>query len=60
MYDWLNQTKSEFKDSEFLKLYIDFAREELVKRISFRVIKMIEEGAIKEVKKFIKLKVKKI
>ena len=59
MYDWINQTKSEFKDSEFLKLYIDFAREELVKRISFRVIKMIEEGAIKEVKKFIKLKIKK-
>ena len=59
MYDWLNKTKSEFKDDEFLKLYIDFKREELVKRISLRTIKMIEEGAIKEVKKFIKLKIKK-
>jgi len=54
MYEWLNKTKSEFKDEEFLKLYIDFKREDLIKRISLRSIKMIEEGAIKEVKKFIK------
>jgi tRNA dimethylallyltransferase len=59
MYDWLNKTKSEFKDEEFLKLYIDFKREDLIKRISLRSLKMIEEGAIKEVKKFIKLKIKK-
>ena len=59
MYEWLNKTKSEFKDEEFLKLYIDFKREDLIKRISLRTIKMIEEGAIKEVKKFIKLKIKK-
>jgi len=59
MYEWLNKTKSEFKDEEFLKLYIDFKREDLIKRISLRSIKMIEEGAIIEVKKFIKLKIKK-
>ena len=59
MYQWLNKTKSEFKDDEFIKLYIDFKREDLIKRISLRSIKMIEEGAIKEVKKFIKLKIKK-
>ena len=59
MYEWLNKTKSEFKDDEFIKLYIDFKREELIKRISLRLTKMIEEGAIKEVKKFIKLKIKK-
>jgi len=59
MYEWLNKTKSEFKDEEFLKLYIDFKREDLIKRISLRTIKMIEDGAIKEVKKFIKLKIKK-
>ena len=28
MYEWLNKTKSEFKDNEFIKLYIDFARED--------------------------------
>ena len=59
MYEWLIKTKSEFKDGEFLKLYIDFNRQDLIKRISLRSIKMIEEGAIKEVKKFIKSKIKK-
>jgi len=59
MYEWLNKTKSEFKDEEFLKLYINFKREDLIKRISLRSIKMIKEGAIKEVKKFIKLRIKK-
>lgn len=59
MYDWLKKTKPEFNDDEFLKLYIDFKREELIKRISLRLIKMMEVGAIREVKKFIKSKVKK-
>jgi tRNA dimethylallyltransferase len=59
MYKWLNKTKSEFKKEEFLKLYIDFKREDLIKRISLRSIEMIKEGAIKEVKKFIKSKIKK-
>ena len=59
MYDWLNKTKSSFKDNEFLKLYINFKREKLIKRISLRTTKMIKEGAIKEVKKFISLKIKK-
>jgi tRNA dimethylallyltransferase len=59
MYEWLKKTKPEFKDDEFLKLYIEFKREELIKRISLRSAKMIDEGAIKEVKKFLKFKVKK-
>ena len=59
MYEWLNKTKSEFKEEDFLKLYIDFKREDLIKRISIRSIKMIDEGAIKEVKRFKKLKIKK-
>jgi tRNA dimethylallyltransferase len=59
IYEWLNKTKSEFEDDDFLKLYIDFKREDLIKRISLRTIKMIEDGAIKEVKKFVKSKIKK-
>ena len=59
MYEWLSKTKSQFKDEEFLKLYIDFKREDLIKRISLRTTKMIKEGAIKEVKNFIKLKIEK-
>ena len=59
MYDWLDKTKSEFDEDHFLKLYIDFKREELVNRIALRSTKMIDSGAITEVKNFIKLKIKK-
>jgi len=59
MYEWLNKTKPKFKDKEFLKIYIEYKREDLVKRISLRTTKMIQEGAIKEVKKFIRSKIKK-
>jgi len=59
MQEWLYKTKSEFKEEEFLKLYIEFKREDLIKRISLRSVMMIEKGAIKEVKRFIKLKIKK-
>ena len=59
MYEWIYRTKPEFKQDEFLKLYIDFKREDLIKIISQRTVKMIKEGAINEVKKFIKSKIKK-
>jgi len=59
MYEWLSKTKPEFKEKEFLKIYIEYKREDLVKRISLRTIKMLQEGAIREVKKFIKSKIKK-
>ena len=59
MYDWIARTKSEFKEEEFLKLYIDFKREKLIERISVRASKMINEDCIKEVKEFIKLKIDK-
>jgi len=59
MYDWLTKTKSEFKDSDFLKLYIETKREKLIERINLRTSTMINSGAINEVKKFIKLKIRK-
>jgi tRNA dimethylallyltransferase len=59
MYDWLNKTKSTFNENEFLKLYIDFNRQELIKRISLRTVKMLQKGAIKEVKRFNTQKIKK-
>ena len=59
MYVWLEKTNSEFKDSDFLKLYIDFKREDLIKIIALRTTAMIENGAVKEVKKFLKAKIKK-
>ena len=59
MYEWLKKTEPEFKESEFLKLFINFKREHLIERISQRVTTMIEEGAANEVKKFLNLKIKK-
>ncbi len=59
MYDWLNKTKPKFKENEFLKLYVNFNREELIERISLRTSKMLERGAIQEIKGFIKIKIKK-
>ncbi|MDB4226726.1 tRNA (adenosine(37)-N6)-dimethylallyltransferase MiaA [Candidatus Pelagibacter sp.] len=59
MYDWLARTESEFKNSDFLKLYIEIKREKLIERINLRTLKMINGGAINEVKKFIKLKIRK-
>ena len=55
---WFKKTQILFEPSSFIKIYIDFPREELVFRIKKRVDKMFKEGAIYEVKKFNKLKVK--
>ena len=59
MYDWLAKTNSEFKDSDFLKLYIEIKREKLIEQINLRTSSMISTGAINEVKKFLKLKIRK-
>ena len=59
MYDWLEKTVPEFEDKEFLRIYIDYKREDLIKKISLRTKKMIKNGAINEVKSFLKLKIKK-
>jgi len=56
---WFKRTKILFNPTSFVKIYIDFPREELVKRIKKRVDKMFKEGAILEVKKFNRLKIKK-
>ena len=59
IYNWFKDTKSYFNEDDFFKIYIDFPREELIKRINKRTEKMIKIGAINEVKKFTKLKVRK-
>ena len=59
MYDWIKKTKPNFKENNFLKIYIDFNREKLVKKIALRTEKMIKLGAIDEVKRFNKLIIKK-
>ena len=59
LYDWFQNTKSNYEQKDFYKIYIDFPRDELIKKITSRVVEMIKKGAILEVKKFIKLKVAK-
>ena len=57
MYDWFKNTKSEYENNDFYKIYIDFPRDKLIKRINIRALDMVNKGAIIEVKKFLKLKI---
>ena len=57
MYDWFKKTKSNYEPENFFKIYIDFPRDDLLKRISLRAQEMIKKGAIPEIRRFIKLKV---
>ena len=59
MYDWISKTNPIFNEKLFIKLYIEFDRQKLTERIKKRVNKMIQNGAIQEVAKFSKLKIKK-
>ncbi len=59
IYDWFKNTKPKYEDKEFYKICIDFPRIRLVKKIAVRTHAMIENGAIREVKNFMKLKVPK-
>ncbi len=59
MIKWSSNTKIFFDNSAFLKIYLDFPRAELIERVNKRVDMMFENGAISEVIKFNKLKVKK-
>jgi len=59
LVDWFKNTKSKFADDDFIKIYIDFPRQDLLDKISKRTDQMFEQGAIAEVKKYLKLKVGK-
>jgi len=59
LQQWFEGTKSNFNNEEFYKIYIDYPRQDLIKRIANRTDEMLKSGAILEVKRFIKLNVKK-
>ena len=59
LHDWFINTKSYFDKDDFFKIYIDYPREELIQRIGERAEQMIEMGAVNEVKRFLRLKVRK-
>ena len=57
--EWFKNTKSNFTKNDFVKIYIDYPRKELIDRINIRANEMIKKGAVREVKNFLKLKIKK-
>ncbi|MDC1125820.1 tRNA (adenosine(37)-N6)-dimethylallyltransferase MiaA [Candidatus Pelagibacter sp.] len=59
LHDWFKNTKSYFEKEDFYKIYVNYPREELIQRIGKRTEQMIKIGAINEVKRFVKLKVRK-
>ena len=58
IYEWFNNTKSNYQHEDFYKIYIDFPKNELLNRIHSRARDMIKKGAVLEVKKFNRLKVR--
>ena len=59
LFTFFKKTKSNFHDGTFKKIFINTPRDLLYKKIENRVEKMFDEGAVEEVKNFIKLKTKK-
>ena len=60
IFDWQKNTKNNFKDINFKKIFLNFPREVLLVKIEKRFKKMVDQGAIIEAKKFKKLGVSKI
>ena len=59
IFDWQKNTKNNLKDINFKKIFLNFPREVLLKKIDQRFKKMIKNGALQEAKKFKKLKISK-
>ena len=59
LFEWFANTKSEFKDFEIRKIFIETPREVLLKKISSRTQQMFNKRCINEVKKFNSMNIKK-
>ena len=59
IYDWFKNTKSNYQQKDFYKIYIDFPKNELLRRINLRTKEMIKKGVILEVQKFNRIKAHK-
>ena len=59
IYEWFKDTKSNYQKDDFYKIYVDSPKHELIERINLRAYKMLETGAVLEVKKFNKIKIRK-
>jgi len=59
LFEWFKKTKKNFETNIFEKIYINYPRQDLIKRINQRTEQMFKKGAIIEIKKFLKLKIRK-
>jgi len=57
IFQWYKLTKSDFKQFEIFKIFVDVPREKLLKNISVRTEQMFKNNCIKEVKNFLKLSI---
>ena len=57
IYEWYKLTKSDFKEFEIYKIFLNSPREKILKNISKRTKGMIKNNCIDEVKNFLKLKI---
>ncbi len=59
IFDWIENTKSDFIDYDLKKVFIETPRDELLKKISKRINLMFKQKCIGEVKKFNLIKLNK-
>ena len=59
LFEWFKKTKSNYTSNQFVKIYLDFPRKIILRRIETRCRKIIGKESINEVKKFNKLKIRK-
>ena len=59
LFEWFKNTKKYFLDNEFIKIYINYPKNEVIRKANSRVNIMLKSGAIAEVKKFNTLKIRK-
>ena len=59
LYKWFNETKTYFDKNDFVMTYVDYPRVKLIMNIKKRIDRMFDLGAIKEVRKFNLIKIKK-
>ena len=59
LFEWFKKTKNIYNKNQFIKIYLDFPREIILKRIETRCKKIIGKDSVNEVRKFNKLKVRK-
>jgi tRNA dimethylallyltransferase len=57
IFEWYKLTKSDFKEFEIYKIFLDIPREKILQSISKRTKEMFKKNCISEVKNFLKLKI---